>query len=139
MPDAQQQNGRQEMKKNFHMTVAAIAGILFLATSVAHACIGTVGGHDAHHHGGIQAVGLAQSSHAEAKDEDCKSVRDRLLSLAPSPSQAHSLAWHLDLMPTAAESAVTAVQLFTAERPPGTRWTSDSQSPLYIFNSVFRI
>jgi len=127
------------MKKNFHMTVAVLAGILFLATTVAHACIGTVAGHDVHHHGGIEADGLAQSSHAEAQDENCKTLRDRLLSLAPGPYQAHSLAWHLDLMPTAAEPAVIAVQMFTAERPPGTHWPSDNQSSFYIFNSVFRI
>jgi hypothetical protein len=127
------------MKKHLRITVAVLVGILFLATSVAHACIGIVAAHDTHHHGGVHAAGPVQHSHPEAQDENCRSLRDRLLSLAPRPSQSHSLVWHLDMMPTVGETAVTAVQMFTAERPPGTHWISDNQSPLYIFNSVFRI
>jgi hypothetical protein len=141
---ASEKNGcdhrRQKMKRSFRITVAIFASILFFATGVAHACIGTTAPHDMHDHGGVQAVGpFVQTSHAEAQDENCRSVRDRFVSSVPRSSETDSLLCNLDMVPTMGEQAVTAIQMFTAERPPGIHLIADNQSPLYIFNSVFRI
>ncbi len=123
----------------FHIAVAVFAGILFLAVTVAHACIGTTAPHGAHDHSGIQAAGLVQTSHAEAQEENCRSLRDRFVSLAPEPSQTHSLVGDLHTFPIIGEQVVTEIRTLTAERPPGANSIADDQPPLYIFNSVFRI
>ena len=131
---------RQEMKKTrFHIAVAVSAGIFFLAVTIAHACIGTATSHGAHDHSAIEAAGLAQTSHAEAQDETCGSIRDRLVSVAPQPSQTHSLVGDLHTTPIIGEQVVAEIQTLTAERPPGTDSIADDQPPLYIFNSVFLI
>jgi predicted DNA repair protein MutK len=126
-------------RPRFHIAVAVLAGILFLAVTVAHACIGTVASHGAHDHSGIQAAGLVQTTHSEAQDENCRSVRDRLVSLAPELSQTHSLVGDLQTILVIGEQVITEIQRLTAERPPGANSTADDQPPLYIFNSVFRI
>ena len=126
-------------KPRFDIGVAVFAGILFLAVTVAHACVGTIAPHGAHNHSGIQAVGLVQTSHAEAQDENCRSLRDRFVSLAPEPSQTLSLVGDLYTIPIIGEQGVTKIQTPTAERPPGANSIADDQPPLYIFNSVFRI
>jgi hypothetical protein len=125
-------------RPRFRITVAGFVSILFLATAIAHACIGTVARHGAHDHGGIQATGLVQNSHAEGQDENCRSVRDRFISLAPRSTETPSVA-NVQVIPTIGEPTITAIQTFTAERPPGTHFIADDQPPLYIFNSVFRI
>lgn len=128
------------MKKNrFHIAVAVFAGILFLAVTVAHACIGTTAPHGSHDHSAIQSAGFVQALHSEAQDETCRSLRDRFVSLAPEPSQAHSLVGDLHTIPIIGEQVVTEIQTRTAERPPGANSIADDQPLLYIFNSVFRI
>lgn len=124
---------------HFRIAVAILVNVLFLATAVAHACIGTVAARASHHHGGIETAAIVQHSHAEGQDENCRSVRDRFISLAPRASETNSLVGSLDIIPTVGEPPITAIQMFTAERPPGTRSTADDQPPLYITNSVFRI
>ena len=127
-------------RPHFRITVAVFASILFLATAVAHACIGTVARHGAHDHAaGIQDAGLVQNSHAEGQDENCRSVRDRFISLAPRSTEIPSLFANLSVIPTIGEQTITAIQTFTAEGPPGAHFIADDQPPLYIFNSVFRI
>ena len=126
-------------RTRLHIAVAASVAILFLAVTVAHACIGTVTSHGAHDHSGIQAASVTQTSHAEAQDEACRSVRDRFVSLAPELSQTHSLVSDLHTIPIIGERVVAEMQTLTAERPPGTDVIADDQPPLYIFNSVFRI
>ncbi|MGE5817400.1 MAG: hypothetical protein ACM37Z_05205 [Deltaproteobacteria bacterium] len=126
-------------RTRFHIAVAVSAGIFFLVVTIAHACIGTAASHGAHDHSGIQAVGLAQTSHVEAQDETCRSLRDRFVSLAPEPSETHFLVGDLHTIPIIGEQVVTEIQKLTAERPPGANSIADDQPPLYIFNSVFRI
>lgn len=126
-------------RTRFHIAVAVSAGIFFLVVTIAHACIGTAASHGAHDHSGIQAVGLAQTSHVEAQDETCRSLRDRLLSSVPQSPQTHSLFGALHTIPVIGEQLVTEHQTLTAERPPGANSIADDQPPLYIFNSVFRI
>lgn len=127
-------------KPHFHIAVAVFAAILFLAVTIAHACIGTAAPHGAHDHSGMQAAaGLMQTSHAEAQDEICRSLRDRFISLAPKPSQSHFLVSDLNTIPTIGEQMVANIQTLTAERPPGSGSIADDQPPRYIFNSVFRI
>jgi hypothetical protein len=126
-------------RRYFRITVAVVASILFLGTAVAHACIGTFASHSAHDHGGIHAAGRVQTPHPESQDENCRSVRDRLISLAPRPAEAHSLVANLDVIPIIGEQIITAIQAFTAERPPGNHSVGGDQPPLYIFNSVFRL
>ena len=126
-------------KPRFHIAVAVFAGILLLVNIVAHACIGMTASHGAHDHSGIQCAGLVQTSHAEAQEENCRSLRDRLVSLAPEPSQTHPLVGDLHTIPIIGEQVVTEIQTLTAERPPGANSIADDQPPLYIFNSVFRI
>jgi hypothetical protein len=128
------------MKKSlFHISVALIAAILFLTVTTAHACIERPAAHHAHDHSVIQSAGLGQSAHGEAQDENCRSVRDRFISLAPGSTDTLPLVASLDLIPTIGDQTVAALQRFTAERPPGPPSIGDNQSPLYIFNSVFRI
>jgi hypothetical protein len=129
-------------RTHFHIAVAISAGIFFLAVTVAHACIGTATSHDAHDHSGFKVRSVLQASHADAQDEACRSVRDRLISLAPEPSLTHSLVGdlnHLNTIPMIGQQVVAEIQKLTAERPPGANSTADDQPPLYIFNSVFRI
>jgi hypothetical protein len=125
-------------KSRFHIAVAVFAGILFLAVTVAHACIGTTAPHGAHDHSGMRAAGLLQTSHA-AQDETCNSLRDRFVSLAPKPSQTHFLVGDLNTIPMIGDQMVAKIQTLTAERPPGSNSIAQDQPPLYIFNSVFRI
>lgn len=129
------------MKKNrFHVAVAISVGIFFLTITIAHACIGTAAPRGAHDHSGMQtAVGLMQTSHGEAQDEICRSLRDRFVSLAPEPSQSHFVVTDLNTIPAIGEQALAEIQMFTAERPPGSSSIAADQPPLYIFNSVFRI
>ncbi len=128
------------MKKGyFHIAVAIPVGVFFLTVTVAHACIGTVATRGAHEHGNMHSPGPMQTSHTEAQDEMCRSLRDRLISLAPQPSQSHSLVSDLNTIPAMGEPMVAEIQAFTAERPPGSGSIADDQPPLYIFNSVFRI
>ena len=128
------------MKKScFHIAVAVFAGILFLTVTVAHACIGMAAPQGAHDHSGFKAGGLLQASHSEAQDENCRSLRDRFVSLASERSQTHSLVGDLHTIPIIGEQVVTQIQTLTAERPPGANSIADDQPPLYIFNSVFRI
>jgi hypothetical protein len=127
-------------KARFHIAVAVFAGILFIAVTVAHACIGTAAPRGAHDHSGMQAAaGLMQTSHAEAQDEICRSLRDRFISLVPEPSQSNFVVADLNAIPAIGEQVVAEIQMFTAERPPGSSSLADDQPPLYIFNSVFRI
>lgn len=131
---------RQEMKRTrFHIAVAVSAGIFFLAVTVAHACIGTAASHDAHDHSGFKVRSVLQASHANAQDEACRSVRDRLISSVPQSHQTHSLFGSRHTIPVIGEQLVTEHQTLTAERPPGANSIADDQPPLYIFNSVFRI
>jgi hypothetical protein len=126
-------------KTRFHIAVAVFAGILFGAVTLGHACIGTVTPRGTHDHSGIQAIGLVQTSHTEAQDENCRSLRDRFTSLAPQPSQTHFLIGDLHAIPIIGDQVVMEIQTLTAERPPGSDSIADDQAPLYIFNSVFRI
>ena len=132
---------RHEMKRTpSHIAVAVSVGIFFLAVTIAHACIGTVSSHGAHDHSGMHAgTGHLQTSHAEAQDETCNSLRDRFVSLAPMPAQSHFLVGDLNAIPLIGKQVVAEMQTFTAERPPGSGFIADDQPPLYIFNSVFRI
>ena len=127
------------MKNYCRITVTVVSAILFLTTAVAHACIGTVTARGAHDHSGVQAAGLVQTSHGEAQDENCRSLRDRFLSLVTGVSHTSSLIGDIHATPVAGEGIATAIQMFTAERPPGIHLIADNQSPLYIFHSVFRI
>ena len=126
-------------KTRFHIAVAVVAGILFLAVTVTHACIGTTTRRGAHGCSGFEGSSLLRASHTEAQDENCGSVRDRFVSLASGPSQSHPFAGELYLIPNIREQLVTKLQMLTAERPPGLSCIADDQPPLYIFNSVFRI
>jgi len=127
-------------KEHFQIAIAISVGIFFLTVTIAHACIGTAAPRGAHDHSGMQvAAGLMQTSHAEAQDEICRSLRDRFISLAPEPSQSHFVVTDLNAIPAIGEQGVAQIQMFTAERPPGSSSIAADQPPLYIFNSVFRI
>jgi hypothetical protein len=119
--------------------IAASVTVLFIAVTIAHACIGTAASHRAHDHSGFAVGGLQQTSHTDPQGENCRSVRDRLLSLVPQSPQTHSLLGALHTIPVIGEGLVTELQALTAERPPGTNRIADDQPPLYIFNSVLRI
>ncbi len=125
-------------KGHFHIAVAISVGVLFLTVTIAHACIGMVAAHPAHEHGRMHTTEPMSKSHADAQDEICKSLRDRLVSLAPQPPQAHSFITALNTITAIAEPPGVEIQAFTAERPPGVH-PSYNQSALYILKSVFRI
>jgi hypothetical protein len=129
------------MKDRFHIAVAILVASFFLTVTSAHACIGAVTSGGGHEHGGMHSTGPLQTPPAGAQDEICRSLRDRLIAVAPQASQSHLILTDLNavLVIGIGEQLAWEVQTLGAERPPGTGCVADDQPPLYIFNSVFRI
>ncbi len=132
---------RQKMKKDrFQIAVAVFAGILFVAVTVAHACIGTAAPREAHDHSRMLSAGLLQASHAEAQDPGCSSIRDCLLSLgAERASHATALISGLHAMPTIVGRPSVEIDRLPSERRRGQVRISVAQAPLYLSKSVLRI
>lgn len=132
------------MKKNrFHMAIAIGAGFLFIAVSIAHACVRTAAAHGARNHSGIQAAGLVEASYSETSDGDCgcSSIRDRLLSSAPERS-SHGMASTGDLQAMPAVTGLPFIVepgMLLAEGLPRCRGNPNGQARLYLSNSVLRI
>lgn len=124
-------------KARFHIAVAVFAGMLFLAVTVSHACIGTTAPHGSHDHSGIQAAGLQLASHSEAPDAGCTSIRDHLLSLAPERS-SHAIHLTSGLLSMLTFVRLASINVDTASAE-GRAGCAGIQPRPYFFKSVLRI
>ena len=132
------------MKRNrFHVATAVCAGFLFVAVSIAHACVRTSAAHGARNHSGIQATGLVQASYSETPYNDCgcSSIRDRLLSSAPERS-FHGIVSGADLQAMSALAGLPLIVepgMLRAEGLSRCRGNPNGQARSYLSNSVLRI
>jgi len=130
---------RWSTAKRFSIGIVSIVVVSFVAASLVYACPGGDLMRLAHQasapHGGM----VKRQPCNETREDVCKSVRDRLLSLQALPLQANIPTHGFFPVPLLAPIESRAGDSVRASAPPGTRFLLVFKRSLLLLYSVLRI